>query len=63
MKRRVRERVVGASVEEEADGAGRELIIARWLGSLGGTATGHARVTGRVSRWVSHESNLKFLQG
>jgi hypothetical protein len=41
MNRRVRERVVGVSVEDDGDGVGRELIVVvvvRWLGSKSVTA-------------------------
>jgi hypothetical protein len=57
MKRRVRERVVGVSAEddgEDVDGAGRELIgRCRWQARRRGR--GQAGVTRSVSHQLSHE--------
>jgi hypothetical protein len=60
MKRRVRERVVGVSVEddgEDVDGAGRELIVVVVWPFAGRHGDGgrQADVTGWLSQKLSHE--------
>jgi hypothetical protein len=66
MKRRVRERVAGASAEEDgedADGAGRELIVV--VGPRGDGRNGQCDrqtgVTGSLSQPLSHEIRCRGL--
>ena len=66
MKRRVRERVVGASAEEDgedADGAGRELIVVAGPRGDGrnGQCDSQTGVTGSLSRPLSHEIRCRGL--